>query len=353
MGNKISTHPQTNVFEQDLSKLNKVVNDIINDEDLFKNNHYNFLSQDVCKNFKIVLHEELSKHIKLDIKELGSSLYILPKDEDDEAPLTKHNLTKKQVCDKISNHYIKILYIICLAKYVYNTEKAGDLSIAGIVFRNIKIVNDMMQIVFCGLPHKDYTNKNNEPHKIDFSKLEGLSFFTKYFLPPDEANAFLGLLKAVLGRNSANQIAHHICKHNIKEFENTFKSRFPKSKITCQKGGLHMYVEKDNPVFQSDYCGAPLKLVVKLDTKEGAKVLALYKKMKTNYSRNVEDINCILHKLVVKVNDIYELKDIDKSTLNKLVDEVSDKVKLFYIQSIFDFQNLLDTAKNTPSIHIT
>ena len=150
MGNTISGKlNHENIFEKELSKMNILINDIISNDDLFKNKEYNFLSQDVCENYQVVLEEELSKHLKLDIKSLGASLYIIPKHTDDtDIKLTKYKLTKKEVCNKISNHYIKILYIMCLVKYVYNLEKSGDLSIAGIIFRNIKIVDDMMQIYF-------------------------------------------------------------------------------------------------------------------------------------------------------------------------------------------------------------
>jgi len=370
MGNTSShTSSSNNIFEKELEKLNKIVNDVISDKDIFKNGSYNFLSENVCNNYQIVLEEELSKHLKLNIKELGTSLYIIPKNEDINAKekLTKLNLTKKVICEKISNHYIKILYVMCLIKYVYNLEKAGDLSIAGIVFRNIKIVDDMMQITFCGLPHKKYTNAGKDAHKIDLSELAGMKFFTEYFLTPEESGTFIGILREVLKRSGSTKVktemCHYISTHGAKDtsvLESLYESRFKKEKLTCaaQKGGsanlsLFLEIEKDNPVFLSDYCGAPMKLAIKLNTPSGQKLSTYYKQMHSNYKKSIEDIHKLLDKLVYKNSTQYELSDIDKSALDVIINEIKIKIKAFYIQSIFDYQNLLDMAKATSSIHIT
>jgi hypothetical protein len=390
MGNSTSKLNHKTVFEKELPKLNTLINDIINDKDIFKNKQYNFLSQDICQNYQIVLEEELSKYLKLDIKNLGASLYIIPKntDADNHEKLTKYKLTKAQVCEKISNHYIKILYIMCLVKYVYNLEMTGDLSIAGIVFRNIKIVDDMMQIYFCGMPHKNYHNKDPKTaSKIDFSKLEGMKFFTHYFLDPEESYTFINILKNILAKSSSNKIKQSICEylsqHGAKDYsalEKLYKIRYPNEKLNCayqskhhakyHAGGgsvnvnanltpptdpkLFIYIEKDNPIFLSDYCAAPIKLVVKLNTPEGKKLLAHYKKMLASYEHNVASIYSYLTRMVHKNphTKIYELRDIDKHELDMIIHDIKLKIKEFYIQSIFDFQNLLDMAKTTPNIHI-
>lgn len=355
MGNSISGHSDSSVFKKELSKINELVNDIVSEDDIFKNKDYNFLSQDVCKNYQVVLEEELSKHLRLDIKELGSMLYIIPRDADDETKLTKYKMTKKQVCDKISNHYIKILYIICLIKYVYNLEKDGDLSVAGIIFRNIKIVDDMMQIHFCGLPHKDYSGKE-EAYNIDFSKLEGLRFFTEYFLSPEESSRFLGVLRSVLARSAPGKVRGRMCASpkESKEYEAMYQSRF-KTKMQCQQGGskLNLFVEKDNPIFLATYCAAPLRIAAKISTPQGKKLQAQYATMKKNYDANIKNVHAILDKMVYRSSSgSFELKDVSKNDLNNIVDDVKSSVRAFYIQSILDFQELLDIAKKSPSIHI-
>ena len=360
MGNKFSGHATQHVFEHDLTKLNAIVNDVINEKDLFKNKDYNFLSEDVCSKYQVVLEEELSKHLKVDIKELGASLYILPKASDDKTKLTKFNMTKEQVCEKISNHYIKILYIMCLVKYVYSIESHGDLSVMGIIFKMIKVVDDLMEIRFCGLEHKKYTNVGKDAYKIDFSKLEGLKFFTEYFLSPEEASAFILLLKSVLNRDNANKFQESICAYiskqgakDLKKLEAMIKTRYPKvRKLQCG-GNLMLSVEKDNPIFQYEHCGAPMKVVVKLNTPHGKKVFKHYKQMKTTYKQNLENVYAIVHSIVEKKNGQFELKDINKQDLDAAIDKIKWEIKHFYLQSILDFQSLLDLAKESPNIHIT
>jgi hypothetical protein len=352
MGNHISGHSKENVFEKELFKLNQIVSDIIDSNDIFKNKYYNFLSEDICQEYQVVLEEELSKHLKLDIKTLGASLYIIPKSEDSTDKLTKFNLTKQEICNKISNHYIKILYILCLVKYVYNLEKHGDLSIIGIIFRNIKIIDDMMQIHFCSLPHKKYSENT---FKIDFGQLEGLKFFTEFFLTPKESSEFIGLLRAILARSNPQKINNLICdfKSDFNKLEEMYNSHYNK-KLKCQRGGnLHLYVEKDNPIFLSEYCAASIKIVIKLNTEKGKKIYEFYKQMHANYQSNIASIQKILDKLVVKSNNQFELRDITKKDLDNLIQETKSIIKLFYYKSILDFQKLLDMAKDAPNIHIS
>jgi hypothetical protein len=177
-------------------------------------------------------------------------------------------------------------------------------------------------------------------------------------------------------------MCEYLSEHGAKDYsalEKLYKIRYPNEKLNCkhqhepimhQKGGssqhaphashtltdpkLFIYIEKENPIFLSDYCAAPIKLVVKLNTPEGKKLLAHYKKMLTAYEHNVASIYSYLTRMVHKNSHtkIYELKDIDKHELDMIIHDIKLKIKEFYIQSIFDFQNLLDMAKTTPNIHI-
>jgi len=394
MGNSSSRSPDIQVFKKELVVLNGIVNNIINEKDVFKNNNYNFLSQDVCEKYQIILEEELTKYLKLDVKSLGTSLYIIPKDGDD---LTKFNLSKKQICEKISNHYIKILYVMSLVKYVYNIERDGDLSIAGIIIRNIRVLDDIMEINFCDLPHKNYALQGTgEAFKINFGKLEGFKFFVDYFLDKTEAKAFIGVVRTILARNTKQKVEHTICSYvadkelkavDFKLLEQLYMSRFGK-KLTCSgfknkhDGGrreseienennhesdrdskykkakslnhnisMGIFINKDNPIFAKDLCFAPRKVLIKTSTTEGRQVLNLYNTMKDNYNKNVKNIVSLLDKLVVAHRDgTYTLKDIDKHTLDSVLEDVKVNIKSFYLLSIIDYQNLLDKAKLIPSI---
>jgi hypothetical protein len=364
MGNSFSGHKEKHLFEKELKKINSIIGNIITDDNIFKNKEYNFLSQNVCTNYQLVLESELSKHLKVDIKQLGTSLYVIPKNNT--------HINKQEICEKIINHYIKLLYVLCLIKYVYNLEEHGDLSIMGIIFRNIKITDDLMEIRFCGLPHKNYADRNSD--KIDFGKLSGMKFFVEYFLTPEEGNVFMRILQSVLSRSTPSHIQSAMCHDvaDIRAMENLYMKKFNGRKLKCgaaasaststpvsasrtiKKGGgvpsLFVFVQKDNPILLSDYCGAPMKIVVKLNTKEGKEIYAHYMRMKNNFDKHLENIHQLLYKIV---DAKHELKDIDKDELNIVINDVKTHTKLFYLQSIVDFQNLLDMAKETPNIHIT
>jgi len=343
MGNNISYQA---MFEKEITSLNNIVSSIINEKNVFVNKDYNFLSQDVCKSYHVVLEEELQKHLKIYIKNLGTSLYVLPRKEDNSDLLTKHNLSKSEICSKISNHYIKILYVLSLIKYVYNLEKNGENSIAGIMFRNVKLVDDILEITFCELPHKDYTKNKN---KIDFSLLEGMDFFVNFFLSPEEAQAFLDVYETFWARNTKQKVENTICKNNKRMFYEMYESRF-KEKIQCG-GGMRMFVNKDNPILSTYYCYAGKKIIVKTSTPHGKVVYELYKQMAANYKKNVADIQKLLNMLVYKDKlGGYHLKDITLPVLNNIIEMAKKTVSHYYIQSVVDFQNLFDAAQKVPNI---
>lgn len=371
MGNRLSGQnfqkKDDNIFEKELDKINTVVNSIINDKDLFIDKNYDFLSQDVCKKYNIVLEEELNKHLKINLKMLGTSLYILPKHEDE----SKKNITKKEVCEMISDHYIKILYILCLIKYVYNLEKNGDMSIAGIIFGNIKILKDELLIQYCELPHSDYSKEDK--HKIDFSKLKGMSFFTQYFLTIKESNIFIGILKSVLSKSKKPHMKEKICNYvlnnrspQVEAIKNLYETKY-KERINCgtpalighdmieerhQKqiklSNLFLYIEKENPVFSYDLCRSIGSYRFKTTSPEGKDAFKLYITMKKNYDKNISDVEKILNSIVEKSDNKYNLKDITKDELDIIINDVKSKIQLFYIQTIVDYQNLFDHVKKMP-----
>lgn len=375
MGNGSSRTADHNVFKNELSLLNTIVNNILSEQDVFKNNDYNFLSQDICDKYQVILEEELEKHLKLSVKELGTSLYIIPKDADSTDKLTKMNLTKKQVCEKVSNHYIKILYVLSLIKYVYNIEMDGDLSIAGIVFRNIRVLDDVMEINFCDLPHRNYSFKGSlETYKLNFAKLEGFKFFVDYFLDRPEASAFVSIMRSILARSSKQKFSSLVCHYisnkslkpeDIKNLEAMYLKKYG-SRLVCNKKepgmetpkrpskqpiNMDIFVNKENPILAKEHCFAPRKVIIKTSTTDGKQVMELYDQMKKNYVDNVNAVVGLLDHLVIHTkNGGYELKDIDKTMLDSIIEQVKVRVKTFYIQSIVDFQTLLDKARLIPNI---
>ena len=391
MGNSSSnnTSQEEGIFANELTLIKNIVNNIINDRDVFHNKDYNFLSQDICRQYNIVLQAELDKHLKIELESLGTKLYIIPKREDES--LNKLKLSKKEICDKISGHYIKILYIICLIKHVYNLEKNGDLSIAGIVFRNIKIMDDIMEIDFCQVPQKsykyDHSNSNGNSKsitKINLGLVQGVAFFNKYFLKPTESKVFMNLMRIIFSRKQKKGFNNHICQlvknkqltaEEIIQIEELYTNRFGE-KLVCTESpalrsngfespitsasatandklpNLYIEISENNPIFSNRMCLAGGQRVVKLNTPDGRKVHESYKKMKANYNKNIKNIHDILNKLIYKQGEEYMLKDIKNNELEEVINSVKTQVKIFYMQSILDYQTIFDISAELPNISI-
>jgi hypothetical protein len=382
MGNKISlaTHK---VFEKDLEYLTTLMNAILDKNNVFKNNDYNFLSKDVCEKHTLVLEDELNKHLKVSLQTVGTNLYLIPNNDSNNKQMIKGTkLTKREICEKISNHYMKILYILSLVKYVYDIENHGDYSVAGIIFRNIKIVDDIMAINYCSMPQKDYSQKTQN-FKIDFGTLEGMSFLIDYVLSKEETKAFVDIIRAILSRSPRGIVRQQTCallknkklrKQDINKVEELYKQRFgtklecpsegsskaeqkealelKDSNVSIKRPNLHMKVEKDNPVFLKDFCYNVKEIVIMMNRSTNKEVVEAFKTMQTNYKENLKSIEGLMNRLIGKKGSSYELRDITKYELDDIIYDVKSTIKVFYIQSIMDFQHLLDIAKNIQNIEV-
>lgn len=343
MGNNSSMNKEeTGIFQKELFIITNIINNILSKNGKFINEEYNFLSKKVCENYKLIFDSELKKQMKINIDKLGDSLYVLP---------NKDNLViekKKEVCQLISSHYIKILYIISMIKYVYSIENYGNLSIAGIVFRNIKISDNIIEINYCDSPHKNYSSKNNN-YKLDFTNLEGFSFFVNHFLTKDEAVDFVKVLKTILKTHDENKLAKIICNYDEKKYKHIYEKKFNK-KLVCKDikkkdksidFNTMFFVGKDNPILSKMYCYGNSKLLLKMN----GKIKNLYNTMKNNYNKNIKNVESVLDKLVYSKNNKYFLKDIDKITLDSIEKDVKNIISEFYLTSIVDYQILLKEAK--------
>ena len=347
------------VFTKDLQSINDIVNSIITNQNIFHDNNFNFLSENVCNKYYLLLSEELDKHLKVDLQSLGSSLYLIPKDDDKK--IEKFNLNKQQLCQKISNHYIKILYVLCLIKYVFDLERDGKNNIFSIMNSNVKINDDVLEIHFCNTPHSIYTKDEKRKHKIDFGIVAGIHFFTNYFLEKDDAIAFMTIIRSILARKNNKDIFNQFCQMSktrslseseFKELENVYKQR-----IQCQSGGsesdidLNVFIEKNNPFFSTTLCSSHISFEYKpieilISSKRGKKIYELYKTMRSNYEKNIKNIEKLILLLVQpSTNHKWTLKDVTKPILDKTIESIKVMIKIFYIQSIVDFHTLLDNAK--------
>lgn len=348
-----SSLKNTAIFQKELSTLQNIVNSILDKKDMFQNKKFNFLTENVCNQYYVLMNHELEKHLKVELKSLGTSLYLIPKSE--EQKINDINLTKAEICQMIANHYTKILYILCLIKYVFDLENHGDRSIAGIVFKNIRFVDDIMQINYCKVPHKDPRAPSHMNQQIDLNNLEGVWFFTQYFLTFDEAKTFISLMRTLLARKPIgylnNQLdvfskTNNITLREKTEYDHIFNMKGgEENKHPNRKLNTHVFIEKNNPIFSTSMCfaqGSPV--IIKTSTKEGKKTLEMFNIMKNNYKTNIHEIEKIMNKIVKKEGDSYTLCDITKKDLDIIIEDLKIRAKVFYFQSLYDFQRLLGLA---------
>ena len=367
MGATQSTSASNHVFSKELENVNRVVNMVINSEGKFVNPNYNFLFEDVCRNYTILWQKELGKHLKVELENLTGSVYLLPKRDIIISQEDNVHISKQELCTKISKHYVKILYLLTLIKYVYDLENHGDNSIAGITKRNLRIVDGIMEINFCSIPQKDYQLQHTD--KISFESLEGLDLFVNHFLTPTEKYAFLEQFKAVVARKPQHKIVDAVCLDSILPlplYEDILAEKLNK-RIVCtepvpikprstkrNKVDLMFEVVANNPILHSNFCMSKKKLVIPLDSPDPIikQLKSLHTRMQTNHKHNIHKVELLLHKLVDKNGNAYELKNISGDDLHALVKEVKQTVVVFYIQSIVDFHLLLDVAQKVPSVKL-
>ena len=355
-----------NVFSKELLQLNTIINNVLSSDDKFVNSNYNFLFEDVCNKYTIVWEKELNKHLKVNLENLSGAIFLVPKkdllvSEEDET-----EITKQELCSKISKHYLKILYILSLIKHVYDLEGNGDNSLAGIISRNIHITSNTMELQFCSIPHKDYDSQHSD--KIDFGNLQGLKLLTEHFLTPVEKYAFIEQLKNIFSRKPRHKLIDSIChdalvpldKYNkiySQKFKNTIVCDKKSSRIPRQKNvDLMFEVVADNPILHTRYCFSKKRLIIPIDKSDShvRHLLKLHDTMNTNYMNNVESVLAVLQMLVEKnKNGEFSLKNISNEELQSIVKDVKRTVIIFYIQSIVDYHVLLDYAKSIPNIKMS
>ena len=359
------------ILAKELQTLRDIVGKVINERNFFKNPEYNFLSEDVCQKYHVILESDLSKMLKLTVKSIGDSLLVIPKTEEN-ALLEKRGLKKDEICSKVANHYIRILYVMCLIKYVYNLEQDGDLSLAGIFFRQIKKTANNMTVEYCKGDQKNILAgvPKDGSYDIDFSSLEGFQFFVEYFLDKQEANAFLKAFRHIIANTAPKGVLQHdlcalrkgvIYKEFIDELNDMFQRRFGEPLICKgQVGGgapgsqsLSMVVGPENPMFHGRFCTSKGVIQVPLNESDGKEALSLYKDMKTRYAKNVKKVEKLMDALLDKKEDGVSLKDITKVELDEIINQVKMVVSIFYLQSIWDAQNFIQRVKGMKAaVHL-
>ena len=370
MGNKASVQgpygqEYKNVFAREQEILNSMVNGIMTKRSTYKNPNYDRMSGDLCNDFTVVLESSLKKHLKVELSDLKDAIFIIPKS--DHVYVDKKAIKKEQLCKVITNHYKTILQLLTMIKRVYDTEHMGDYSMAGICFRNVRIINGVLEINFCGSKQVDNLI-NMKSASVDMTRVFGMSEYLE-FLNKVERNIFLRNLQNQLLRKSRAKHGSVLACGDDLVSADKYKSMHPEfSKAKCdvklrdsfkmnaqvKTYDHNIQVVENAPILSLHSCTEKKRIFVPIHTRtsEVKRVIELYNKMRQDYNSSIREVVKLLDRLIYRRGDKYLLHDIDNDTLRKVIKEVKETIAVFYQQSILNYQSLLDFAKTIPNIKI-
>lgn len=367
------------VFGKELEYLNSVCYSIINkDTSKFNKKKYNMFMNELYDNHVMILEKNLNKHLKIDLEKLNSSLYFVPKYQEDivdfeskDGMFSKKNnqfIKKSELSKMISNHYGTVLKMVNMITQVYDLENGGNYSIAGIVKRNISMENGLLVVNYCNMNQFDY-DKNKRVEKVNFGNLKGIKILTS-LMSKDEARAFTKHIGILLnGKMEESKLEKSICEnnllHNTKDFSDLYKNRRGIN-IDCSNHkyysdadsyDLFLTVSKENPILSSKKCLDKKKVIINLNdksiSKQSKKLHKLYDTFTNNYEHNIKNVLSNIHDVLdfKKGLDI-DIKDIGNLDLQASLQKLKVHIMKFYINSIIDYQNLLKQAKHVGSINV-
>lgn len=377
MGNLTSKQNENfkGVFGKELELLNNICYSIINkDTNKFNKNEYNMFMNELNNNHLLILEKNLNKHLKVDLENLNSSLYFVPKQQpnvidfvSDKGMFSKENkfIKKSEIASMIGNHYSSILNMVKTIANVYDIEGGGDYSIAGIVQRNIKLENDLLVVNYCNMPQFDYKD-NKKVDKVNFSNLKGIKLLTG-MMTKDEANAFTKHLGLILSENSpTSKLEDSICKMNTQYKTNDFSKLYKTKKgisLDCSTKkhfsnsselDFFLSVSKNNPILAANKCLDKKKVIINMKdkniSKQSKQLYKLYDTFQTNYKTNINNVFTNLYDVIDIKNFI--IKDISNSDLQNSMINLKQHLIKFYMNSLMDYKNLLNHAKKIGSVNI-
>ena len=377
MGNLTSKQNENfkGVFGKELELLNNICYSIINkDTNKFNKNEYNMFMNELNNNHLLILEKNLNKHLKVDLENLNSSLYFVPKQqpnvidfESDKGMFSKENkfIKKSEISSMIGNHYSSILNMVKTIANVYDIEGGGDYSIAGIVQRNIKLENDLLVVNYCNMSQFDYKD-NKKVDKVNFSNLKGIKLLTG-MMTKDEANSFTKHLGLILSENSpTSKLEDSICKMNTQYKTNDFSKLYKTKKgisLDCSTKkhfsnsselDFFLSVSKNNPILAANKCLDKKKVIINMKdkniSKQSKQLYKLYDTFQSNYKTNINNVFTNLYDVIDIKNFI--IKDISNSDLQNSMINLKQHLIKFYMNSLMDYKNLLNHAKKIGSVNI-
>ena len=327
--------PEEQVFQKEYSELNELFENVLRDDNLFRKKRYNMFMKGACDELTMVTMKRLDRHPKFELTNLRDELVLVPNDELRE--------TKRDLCNSISMHYVKILKLLYVVKYIYDLEHHGDYSVAGIVMRNIRMKDGLMEVRYCASRQEELGSYDRG---VDFGKLVGFEVFVNELLTDRERAIFLGQIRELLNKNSMSFIKKWICKDLLVPVS-TYKQVY-NTNIACKGGGsksedLYIKVAPKNPIFGWQLCTAPASFI----SKTNKEVANAYRTFTRKHQKNIEEVRGHFTRMFRTEGDDVVIRDIKHPELLEIERDVKRSIIVFFLESILGYRLVLEAVEKS------
>jgi hypothetical protein len=332
--------PNNNVFKNELNNINILVNDLLNDKNLFKNDYYNLFLSNKCDEVTLINSKRLYRYPKFEVEKLNKSIFLIPNED--------LSQSKKEMCHFISMHFTRILRVIHIIKNIYNLENNGDMSIGGILLRNIHVKNNMIDILSCKSTQQEMGIYNGD-NTVDFSKLTGFSLFVNNFLTPSEKKNLIDQLSEIFNGYNKGKLKKMICRDIVenKKHNNIHNTTFQCGGKGGDKGGgksssVLIKVGPNNPILSWNLCAVRKKTTAILNKD----IMNQLKKFKNNYRNTLNEVLQIVNELCVfdEEKKQYMLYNLNEEQLVDIEQRLKQNIIIFFIQSLVDYKTILNVT---------
>lgn len=333
-------------FNNEMSILNTYLNNIISINGLEPNAEYKVSYENLCEKFTYVVEKRLHRHQKVYIEELHDNVIIIPRNN------TNKNVNKSEICNAIANHYNRVLKLVHTMRWILDIENNSKYSISGIGMQNInQIESGLVEVQYCDSKqyHNHVFKKNGlKSRKLDLSQLMGFKILMNDILSKEESQVFSKLMSGLL--RSKRLKLSQADKLLMKEFDGFTKEIITMDK-ELQKGGnlLQFDVSEKNMVFSNETCYVQKKYIVQKSKSLEAKL----NKQENDVIVMIKEMYKVLGELTINTDDGIEFKVLTHTELNKIELKLKRLFMIFYLQSIVNYNIILDTVDKMPNLNST